>query len=409
MGYPVGPWYAESSNIDNANRLQRQAAADRRRDGHQRPARVDDAAGGRPDQGQQGLRAAGRPERQPRHGRRVRRAADAGLLRPPPAGSEPGPRRDDYTARASADDKPLSDRKPAVGQPTTTPRHPSTWPTLGGDKSELRGAIERYEADRGSLLRILPPAGSPQPRRAAPRLHRTMARPARPVDFDASARTARSITCCSRTTCPRAAAGRYPIKERAEWEPLVPFAPIDPRPGRRPPRAQADGMVEGRRRPDPSDQGDRRRARGARTKRPGPRSGQGQRPGEEPRRQPRPVGRRGPAEYAPDLVRLLRRLRPALHLVDGRALQGGRPVAPVLCQLPPAALRRLGLGAREPISDPGPVDVEEEAALPAEAVRPGGAGRAGSDPGRPKPPRRPPIATARSSARRSAATPCSAS
>ena len=37
MGYPVGPWYSECSNIDNAHRLRGKLLLDRRRDGHQRP------------------------------------------------------------------------------------------------------------------------------------------------------------------------------------------------------------------------------------------------------------------------------------------------------------------------------------------------------------------------------------
>ena len=85
MGYPVGPWYAASSNIDNAHRLEGQAALDRRRDGYERPARVDDAAGRRTDQGRQGFRSGGRSQRQSRHGRRLRPAAAARFLRAPPA------------------------------------------------------------------------------------------------------------------------------------------------------------------------------------------------------------------------------------------------------------------------------------------------------------------------------------
>ena len=45
MGWPVGPHYAASSNVDNAARLQGQAAAGRRRAGHERRSGVDDAGG----------------------------------------------------------------------------------------------------------------------------------------------------------------------------------------------------------------------------------------------------------------------------------------------------------------------------------------------------------------------------
>ena len=43
MGWPLGPHYAASSNVDNAHKLQGQADAARRRDGHQRRSGVDDA------------------------------------------------------------------------------------------------------------------------------------------------------------------------------------------------------------------------------------------------------------------------------------------------------------------------------------------------------------------------------
>ena len=70
MGWPLGPQYAASSNVDNAHRAAGQAAARRRRDGHERRSVVDDAGGERADQGQQGLRSA----RHPRRGSRDRAA-----------------------------------------------------------------------------------------------------------------------------------------------------------------------------------------------------------------------------------------------------------------------------------------------------------------------------------------------
>ena len=160
MGYPVGPWYARVVQHRQRPPAAGQAAPDRRRDGHERPARVDDAAGRCPDQGRQGLRAAGRSQRQPRHGRRLRPAADARLLRPPPAGRRPKPPvragspAHDVAALASTR---APDEHRASAEPRSRERRRSTWGSSTNDGSELRGAIERYEADRGSLLRSLPP------------------------------------------------------------------------------------------------------------------------------------------------------------------------------------------------------------------------------------------------------------
>ena len=85
MGYPVGPCYAECSNIDNAHRLQGKLfLIVGEMDNNVPPEstmRFVDAlikAG-------QGLRPARRARRRPRHGRRLRPAADAGFLRAKPA------------------------------------------------------------------------------------------------------------------------------------------------------------------------------------------------------------------------------------------------------------------------------------------------------------------------------------
>ena len=71
MGWPIGPQYAASSNVDNAAQAAGQAAADRRRARHQRRSGVDDAGRQRADQGEQEFRSAGRArrgsQRRPRH------------------------------------------------------------------------------------------------------------------------------------------------------------------------------------------------------------------------------------------------------------------------------------------------------------------------------------------------------
>ena len=58
MGWPLGPQYAASSNVDNADEAAGQAAAHRRRAGHQRRSVVDDAGRQRADQARQELRPA---------------------------------------------------------------------------------------------------------------------------------------------------------------------------------------------------------------------------------------------------------------------------------------------------------------------------------------------------------------
>jgi hypothetical protein len=73
--------------------------------------------------------------------------------------SRPGPRRDEYATRAVAEDRARAVRRPSQDE------HPSLsldLAELNGDRSELRGAIERYDADRGSVLRSAPAAGSAQ-------------------------------------------------------------------------------------------------------------------------------------------------------------------------------------------------------------------------------------------------------
>ena len=85
MGYPVGPQYAECSNIDNAHRLRgKLLLIVGEMDNNVPPEstlRLVDALI-KADKDFDLLR---RPRRRPRHGRRLRPAAHAGLLRPPPA------------------------------------------------------------------------------------------------------------------------------------------------------------------------------------------------------------------------------------------------------------------------------------------------------------------------------------
>ena len=79
------PWYAASSNVDNAHRLQGKLLLIVGEMDTNVPARIDDAAGRCADQGRQGFRSRRRSQRQSRHGRRLRPAPAARFLRSPPA------------------------------------------------------------------------------------------------------------------------------------------------------------------------------------------------------------------------------------------------------------------------------------------------------------------------------------
>ena len=89
----------------------RQAAADRGRDGHQRAARIDAAPGRRADPGGQGLRPAWScPTPTTAWEAPYGHAADAGLLRPPPARAEP-PDRNAAAVSAAAGAAPCRRRR----------------------------------------------------------------------------------------------------------------------------------------------------------------------------------------------------------------------------------------------------------------------------------------------------------
>jgi dipeptidyl aminopeptidase/acylaminoacyl peptidase/uncharacterized protein (DUF885 family) len=161
MGYPVGPWYGESSNIDNAHRLEgKLLLIVGEMDTNVPPEstmRLVDA-----------LIKAGKDFElvvvpNANHGmggaygqRRLRdflvrhlkgRDSLEGSARP----------RDEYAGRARS-----SDRSESVSRTINQDSASLSLDLEGsnGEHSELRGAIERYSADRGSLLRSLPPAVS---------------------------------------------------------------------------------------------------------------------------------------------------------------------------------------------------------------------------------------------------------
>ena len=86
MGWPIGPHYAASSNVDNAQRLQGKLLLVVRRAGHQRGPLLHHAGGERPHRGRQGLRLPLGSRRRARVRRRLRSPEAERLLRPAPPG-----------------------------------------------------------------------------------------------------------------------------------------------------------------------------------------------------------------------------------------------------------------------------------------------------------------------------------
>jgi dipeptidyl aminopeptidase/acylaminoacyl peptidase len=164
MGYPVGPWYAASSNVDNAQRLVgKLLLIVGEMDSNVPPEstmRVVDA-----------LIKAGKDfdllvVPGANHGmggaygqRRLRDFFVRHLQGGGPSEPASPPTHNDVIARAGANGH-------AAPSPTANQHDSSSTGLdlvdLSGDKSELRGAIERYVTDRGSFQRSLPPAASPE-------------------------------------------------------------------------------------------------------------------------------------------------------------------------------------------------------------------------------------------------------
>jgi dipeptidyl aminopeptidase/acylaminoacyl peptidase/uncharacterized protein (DUF885 family) len=161
MGYPVGPWYGESSNIDNAHRL-----------GGTLLLIVGELDTNVPPESTMRFVDA-----------LIKAGKDFELVVVPNANHGPGGaygqrRLRDYLVRhlqdggsphrggnggdryASRDESAnlAAPKSRAIGKGSASVS--LDLEDLNGDRSELKGAIERYSADRGSLLRSLPPPGS---------------------------------------------------------------------------------------------------------------------------------------------------------------------------------------------------------------------------------------------------------
>jgi dipeptidyl aminopeptidase/acylaminoacyl peptidase/uncharacterized protein (DUF885 family) len=231
MGYPVGPWYSESSNIDHAKNLRgKLLLIVGEMDTNVPPEstmRLVDA-----------LVKAGKDFEllvvpNANHGmggeygvRRMRDFFVRHLLGSEARPTEPQPRRDEYTTRtAVADDGDRSNRKPANGQPSSA----STSLDLAdlGDRSELRGAIERYEADRGSMLRSAPQAGSPLRDERLRDFTRQWLDQLGSLEFDRLSQDGKvDYLLLKNHLAHELRQVEIRSRERAEWQPLVPFATI---------------------------------------------------------------------------------------------------------------------------------------------------------------------------------------
>src|SRR5262249_49344838 len=144
MGYPVGPWYSESSNIDNAHRLQGKLLLI-----------VGELDTNVPPESTMRLVDA-----------LVKANKDFEMLVVPNAnhgmGGAYGDRRlREFFARHLLNGQATRESSSLASKPS----HSNGSLDLGDladDGSELRAVTERYEADRGSLLRSAPAPGSPE-------------------------------------------------------------------------------------------------------------------------------------------------------------------------------------------------------------------------------------------------------
>ncbi len=166
MGFPVGPWYAESSNIDNAAKLRGKlllivGEMDTNVPPESTMRLVDALIKAGKDFELLVVPGANHGNGGPYGQRRMHDFFVKHLLGGETPDYNAGPTRDDSAARAAAapvDKKPISPTPVRLEPVATT----FDLADLNDSRSELRGVIERYTVDRGSLQRSLPPAASTQ-------------------------------------------------------------------------------------------------------------------------------------------------------------------------------------------------------------------------------------------------------
>ena len=140
-------------------------------------------------------------------------------------------------------------RRVRIGGIRSADRHSSTT-DVASSKTMPVSSASRSSATRpiGAACCARGGTGLAEAGRASPRLHFGLARPARPARIrPARPRRAGGLPPVPQPPEPRAPADRDPAQERAEWEPMVPFArPILDLEAAQA-RAQAHGLGEGRR------------------------------------------------------------------------------------------------------------------------------------------------------------------
>ncbi len=223
MGYPVGPWYAESSNIDNAKNLRGKLLLI-----------VGELDTNVPPESTMRLVDA-----------LIKAGKDFELLVVPNAnhgmGGEYGVRRmrdffvrhllggdakptDTLPTAWSPRDRDRSDRKPTRAVPAGASGLLDL-AELNSDRSELRGAIERYEVDRGNLLRSAPQPGSPLRDERLRGFTGQWLDRLGSVDFDRLSQDGKvDYLLLKNHLGHEIRQVDIRSRERNEWEPLVPFA-----------------------------------------------------------------------------------------------------------------------------------------------------------------------------------------
>ena len=144
-------------------------------------------------------------------------------------GKEPPDRNDDAKREPSLTLTSADRQGPARH---SRPRRRSTSATSTRDRSELRGAIERYEVDRGSLSSDpAPPASSPSATSGCAASPASGSTGSGRLDFDRLDREGRSISCSSRTTS-ATSCGSSTIRAPRDGPSgsRCPVRPTDPRP-----------------------------------------------------------------------------------------------------------------------------------------------------------------------------------
>ncbi len=205
MGYPVGPWYAESSNVDNAHRLRgKLLLIVGEMDTNVPPEstmRVVDAL--------------------------IKAGKEFEMLVVPNAnhgmGGAYGERRmHEFFVRQLIDGR--SGVNP--GSIASSRRAgPTELADLDDDSGELRGAIERYETDRSSLLRAAAAPGSPKRDERIREFTSGWVDRLGRLDFDRLGRDGQVDFLLFRNHLNHELRQvEIRAHERAEWEPMVPFA-----------------------------------------------------------------------------------------------------------------------------------------------------------------------------------------